>query len=287
MTNQDDKWIEIFFERFFDENIADNDLEKCLIFKNEHIPEKLYQYTKAKYAKTLLCDNLMYLRNIGDLNDPFEGDLLVNLKNIYINMTYDEYLKLNKDKMEAIEKQIKINEKKLLEEGWENYKRTINIACFSEKNDINPMWTHYGDDHEGICIQYNFKENKNFKDQCMPINYINNTNNDTVIEKIQRGGFVKNRLIWEVFLKKSEDWGYEKEWRLIYDKQVPKKITTIFCDNANKKYIPFLKPEAVYLGLRIKEEDRRSIIDMCNFNNIKIYQMNKDNSNYNLKSIDI
>ena len=54
MTNQDDKWIEIFFERFFDENIADNDLEKCLIFKNEHIPEKTLPIHQSKICKNII-----------------------------------------------------------------------------------------------------------------------------------------------------------------------------------------------------------------------------------------
>ncbi len=253
MENEDDKWIEIFFEKFFDENTLGIELEKCLEFKNEHIPPKLYQYTKAKYAKGLLCDNLMYLRKIEDLNDPFEGDLL------------DDLEKLNL-------------------EDWDEYKRTFKIACFSERNNINPMWAHYGDNHKGICIEYNFNDNKNLKDQCMPINYVNNTNNNTVIEKFQNGSFVKNRLIWEVFSKKSEDWEYEKEWRLIYDNQVPKNVGTILSDNINKQYLLFLKPTAVYLGLRIDGKDKKSIIDMCNFNNIKVYQMKKNNSDYNLIS---
>ena len=256
MTNKDDKWIEIFFENFFDESATDERLIKCLNFKNEKMPNQLYQYTKTKYAKDLLCNKLMYLRNIKDLNDPFEGDLLADLEKLNL-------------------------------EGWDEYKRTFKIACFSERNDINPMWAHYGDNHKGICIEYNFNDNENFKDQCMPINYVKNTNNNTVIEKFQNGSFVKNRLIWEVFSKKSEDWRYEKEWRLIYDNQVTEEIGTIFSDNINKKYLLFLKPTAVYLGLKIDGKDKKSIIDMCNFNNIKIYQMKKNNSNYNLISCEI
>jgi len=96
------------------------------------------------------------------------------------------------------------------------------------------------------CIPYDLKENDIFRDQCIPIYYVNNTNNDTVIEKIQAGGFVKNRLIWGVFSKKSKDWGYEEEWRLIYDHQAPDNITPILSNNINKKYVPFLKPKAVY-----------------------------------------
>lgn len=169
-----------------------------------------------------------------------------------------------------------------LEEGWEQYKRTFKIVCFSERNDINPMWAHYADNHKGICIEYNLKENNIFRDQCMPINYVDKTNNDTVINKILGRGFVKNRFIWEVFSKKSKDWEYEKEWRLIYDKQVPENIANIVSDK-NKKYLLFLKPKAVYLGLKIKEEDKKLIIDLCNFNKIDIYQMVKNDSNYNLK----
>ena len=256
METEDDTWIEIFFEKFFDENTLGIELEKCLQFKNEHIPPQLYQYTKAKHAKGLLCDNLMYLRKIEDLNDPFEGDLLADLEKLNL-------------------------------EGWDEYKRTFKIACFSERNNINPMWAHYGDNHKGICIEYNFNDNENLKEQCMPINYVNSANYDTLIKKLRNTSKSPKRLIWNVFSNKSEDWRYEKEWRLIYDNQVPKNVGTILSDNINKQYLLFLKPTAVYLGLRIDGKDKKSIIDMCNFNNIKIYQMKKNNSNYNLISCEI
>ena len=283
METEDDKWIKKFFERFFDETIPVHELENCLIYKNEHMPDQLFQYTKSKHAKSLLIDNLMYLRNIEDLNDPFEGDLLVSLNDLNIRIIYDDDLELNKNEKEQIENQIKKDRKIQLEEGWEQYKRTFKIVCFSERNDINPMWAHYADNHKGICIEYNLKENNIFRDQCMPINYVEKTNNDTVINKIQEGSFVKNRFIWEVFSKKSKDWEYEKEWRLIYDKQVPENIATILTDEEDKKYVQFLKPKAVYLGLKISEEDKKLIIDMCNFNKIDIHQMLKNDSNYNLK----
>lgn len=65
------------------------------------------------------------------------------------------------------------------------------IICLSEKNNINPMWAHYGDNHEGVCIDYDLKNieieelsdnNKNnllnniIKDYCFPIHYVNNYN---------------------------------------------------------------------------------------------------------------
>ena len=284
MTNIDEIWIENFFENFYKTDTSETEIEECLKYKNNHMPQYLYQYTKAKYAKSLLCDKLMYLRNIEDLNDPFEGDLLITLDDLNLKIIYDEDLKLNKDIKEEIENQIRTHEKKQLEEGWELYKRNLKMVCFSERNDINPMWAHYGDNHEGICIQYDLKKNNIFRDQCIPVYYVKDTNNDTIIEKIQSGSFVKNRLIWGVFSKKSEDWIYEKEWRLIYDKQVPEYITTLFTDNINKKYIPFLKPKAVYLGLEMSDEDKELIIDLCKFNDIDVFQMKKSGSNYNLKS---
>ena len=62
MTTTDKKWIKSFFENFFDETVDDKKLVKCLNFKNEKMPSQLYQYTKAKYAKGLISDNLMFLR---------------------------------------------------------------------------------------------------------------------------------------------------------------------------------------------------------------------------------
>ena len=50
-----------------------------------------------------------------------------------------------------------------------SYKERYRSACFSQDNDNAPMWAFYGDNHKGICIEYNFHKDMNFRDSVFPV----------------------------------------------------------------------------------------------------------------------
>lgn len=50
----------------------------------------------------------------------------------------------------------------------------------------------------------------------------------------------------------------------------------------DKKYVEFLKPKAVYMGLKITYKYEKHIKDLCNCNDIEVYKMYEDLSGYNL-----
>lgn len=52
--------------------------------------------------------------------------------------------------------------------------------------------------------------------------------------------------------------------------------------NGKNNYIPFLRPKAIYLGLKIEEKHEKYIKDLCDLYNIPVYKMIKDKSNYNM-----
>ena len=114
-----------------------------------------------------------------------------------------------------------------------------------------------------------------------PINYVHTTSNEYILEEILTKGTISHRLLSEVYLKKSHDWDYEREWRIVLFDDDSQNLLNSSTDGYFK-YIPFLKPKAVYLGLKIDEDDEKYAIDLCNFNNIPVYRMVKDNSNYNM-----
>ena len=58
----------------YDEFDLDNNNE--LMNKNRFIPLKLFKYTNVYRSKDLLYYNSMYLPEISELNDPYEGELL-------------------------------------------------------------------------------------------------------------------------------------------------------------------------------------------------------------------
>lgn len=65
-------------------------------------------------------------------------------------------------------------------------------------------------------------------------------------------------------LVKSEDWRYEKEWRLLSS---PSEI------NEKYKVITHLKPKAIYIGVKTAKEQAEKIYMICKQQNIPCYKM--------------
>ena len=285
-----EKWVRKFYKRYFNEDVSK--IDECFKYKCKHMPDSLFKYTKIDHISDYLVDNLMFISKINDLNDPYEGDILYDLErlyelyvNHYFGIIFDiDYLdgELNESNLQwylsnITKDEVKNNFDKIIEE----FNDTVSVVCLSECNKINPMWSHYSNDHKGVCIEYDFIPDNKIKRLCFPMDYVHTTNNDCVLEEILTKGTISHRLLSEIYLKKSYDWNYEREWRLILFDDDSQNLFNISTDG-NFKYIPFLEPKAVYLGLKIDENDEKYVMDLCNFYNIPVFKMVKDNSNYNM-----
>ena len=263
---EEKKWRNEFFDNYFKIE-ADNEKE-LIDCKNQHLT-KIFQYTRVKHAKTLILDDLMYLREIKDLNDPFEGDLLYDLDEFYKNPIKNPSL----DKSDI---------KNIFHEANKSMKERVYIACFADKNNITPMWNHYGDRHEGICIEYDLNDDRLLKQIFFPIAYVNENRNKEILRKLYNGADY-GKLTIETFSNKSIEWEYEQEWRIIIPKGTNNMFNIIWKDN--KPHIKFLKPKSIYLGYKIDDRDAYFIKKLCEIRDIPVYRMIKDNSSFNLTYI--
>ena len=237
------------------------------------MPTYLYQYTKSKHAEDVLNDDLMFLRAFDDLNDPFDGDFLGGDDEVHVIQGVE--LKDGSYHVEVTVYKMEID--------WD-YKKQYKVACFTESNYNAPMWSFYGDNHKGICVEYSFLENPLFELFCYPIQYVESTDNNDLVNKLVGGKDPLNREIMEIFVKKSESWSYEQEWRIVINDKMPFKWFE-FESREKNKYLKFFKPTSVYLGLKLDDEDTiNRIMDICNERGINVFKMIKDDSGYNLIS---
>lgn len=282
-----DNWKKNFFNKYFDENLSVELVKEHIKCKNRHLSEPLYQYTKVEYAEDLINDKLMFMRTLDKLNDPLEGDLKCDFENmIKITLDNELYKNFSEEQKELIKsdyKKAKIEEYKI---SWENVKEFVSLACFCESYNINPMWAHYADNHSGICVGYNFFKDKIIRDFCFPVYYVDVANNTKVCMNLLKNLKEKNRLVSQLFLKKGKDWSYEKEWRIVIPNNLHlDKIKFIWKNR--KKYLKFLKPESVYLGYNINDNDEKYLKAMCRDYDITVYKMINDDTMYNLKAKEI
>jgi hypothetical protein len=90
------------------------------------------------------------------------------------------------------------------------------VVSLAQRADCPLMWSHYGDQHKGICIGYSAPEDVELE----PVNYGGARSiKASVIRDMVDGDRAAARAVDEaVLLKKAYDWRYEREWRLIGDR---------------------------------------------------------------------
>ena len=145
------------------------------------------------------------------------------------------------------------------------------VCCFSTIFNNPLLWSHYGDQHRGLCIGYNLDRN--------PV---------PILRKVEYGGnrIVKTSLIAkalfnddqraqalldrDVLLRKASMWRYEREWRLFGYKGVQDSVLSL-------KDITF--------GLRCQEAIMYSVITTLKSENnaIEFYKFSEMNGSFKLK----
>lgn len=81
---------EKFYNSYFDIKITDEKREIILNKKNKKIPP-LFKYTNLNHIEELLCDDLMFLSPISELNDPNEGVINYKISDVFYNISLSFY----------------------------------------------------------------------------------------------------------------------------------------------------------------------------------------------------
>ena len=168
------------------------------------------------------------------------------------------------------------------------------IACFSETNLDNLMWSHYAESHTGFCIEYDIKSMIcNCSESCEDITRCSNLMLNFLIAPViysdnrydASSNFMSMLLNWttgklqlpisniyydmlssiKFMLVKSQEWKYEKEWRLFHNPD-PKEFVP-------HKKIEKFKPSAVYMGARIEPNNKETLQRICKEKQIPCYPM--------------
>ena len=174
---------------------------------------KLYKYRSIsgasfRYTQDIFINKRLFVPKASVLNDPNEGIAIIDVQNEYQIManTYFQYDRQN----------------------------SIGLCAFSETHRNPVMWSHYSDQHHGICIEFETDYFDLSDGLLKKVNYSNH------VSTFPHNGSVDNR---EAFLNKTVEWAYEKEWR--YISNIP--------DSA--LYFTELSIERVLLGARFDKSD--------------------------------
>lgn len=228
-------------------------------------------------------------------NDPiyaksksFKAAYELTRKSVYVSHIYDENPAIN-----VIIKQY-LKTRKQLSDYFQRYKNqfdetyTTIIETLRErsligsltKDNLNMlMWSHYADKHEGICVEYEFDDENDLLD----VVYSDDTNTFdlyTVLRYIIPAQYFGVKTTNEMdpkcinacylpFLRKTKEWVYENEVRMIFNLNENSKIINY----GGIWFYPNVKVKSIYLGCKIGKEKREKIENKCKELNIPVHRL--------------
>jgi Protein of unknown function (DUF2971) len=131
------------------------------------------------------------------------------------------------------------------------------VCCFSAAVDNRLLWSHYGDQHRGLCIGYGL--NRTPRPHLRKVVY---GGSRTVATSLIARALLENdpeaqeSLDRDVLLRKATPWRYEREWRLLGDRRV--QVSTLeLKDVTFGLRCPVALMHAVITALESREEEVR------------------------------
>ncbi|MGG1518463.1 DUF2971 domain-containing protein [Paenibacillus oryzisoli] len=229
------EWTNDFFKLYFDGKRAE--AYKC---KQKNMPNKLYKFQPFDDLRiNTLLRNEIWFSTPSSLNDPFD------CYGVYWDEV--ELTKFFKEKLpnDTIKKH-SVNE--IVDGALNSIRDRTQISCFSEQLFNMPMWAHYANNHQGMCVEYDFSklsEEVDFSKQLYPVAYEENRYNISNLIKLSFEETPDMRIYLLYFLMqiKHKSWSYEKEWRIMLNAETK---------TSGLHKCP-VSPSAIYFGLNCKE----------------------------------
>ncbi len=178
-----------------------------------------------------------------------------------------------------------------------NMRDSLYITCLSAVCDSILMWSYYGQDHKGICIELEIEEDPRMLSK---IKYC--TERPTVqMEKLMKdlcGKMFAQKssseidddpvllpLVIQPYISKSKEWEHEQEYRLIFPEQILDEmgIKKKMCSDGKERFMYNVKITKVFVGAAmsdVQKSEIRSIVP----SNVKVIEMQISDTKYELIS---
>ena len=256
------KWEEKFIELY-----TKGKIEEAKKLKNIHVPINLYKYQKIDENRLANLQNgKIYFSNRKNLNDPFDLLPIYYDEDNIVKFLKQEYIPLIKLSKEQIISKI--------DKVLNSFSDHIKILSLSDSIYNIPLWTHYGDNHKGMCIEYDIKNidrNSDFYDCLLKVIYIDKKVEITEILKIALHNTINNDdlkvnsmfLLYFTLTMKHKSWEYENEWRIILQSNDGK------CGVEKSP----MKVNAIYLGKDCSKKNIQTVIEISKKINCEVYKM--------------
>lgn len=257
-------------------------------------------YSATGNGKQNLKEKVICFSDIDKFNDPFEG-----VGEYLYDLSLEEQEYFNSI---GLESPSKILSERFSEEDRNVVRFKQRIWCVTTTYSNDLMWAHYAESHKGFCVGYAEENIRKVSHKFEKVVYC------TKPVTIDIRADIEMDVIEGLLFQKGSSWGYEDEWRALYTLQGkdvkhldyfnyfekcftddPEHLYTLhgFLDPnippevlCSQRYIvKECPPSEVYLGLRMSQEDKDIIIQICKEQQIPAFQMIQVPGSFELDTI--
>jgi hypothetical protein len=239
-------------------------------------PNHLYKYLPfSANVLGLLCQSEVFYSNPSKFNDPFDSkpNIINDLGEIFFTHLWHAIISKAVNKTEAtnihfhalsevqeygsykVDGPAKLLYRQRIMEAIEDLvNRSLKrhgVFSLAEKWNCPLMWSHYGDQHRGICIEYLTKDRLK-KARIDKVEYggsRNITTKDLYHIFVDESKEIRERTVKQIYYSKAKQWKYEREWRALNDFPGTHSST------------PFLV-SAIYFGIRCDHAVKTTLIKL-------------------------
>lgn len=159
---------------------------------------RLFHFVSAKYGVTDIENRRLKIATFSNLNDPFE--------------LHGFAIPQKKDRLKY--------------EGWVHHmSETYGLLCFSESWKNPVQWSHYADNHRGLCLEFEIPDRFPQKVSCV------SERRRLDLQKDYAAGLLNTDFIIEALSSKYLHWQYEQEWRLFLGIQDRESIDGLYFES--------------------------------------------------------
>lgn len=202
-------------------------------------PKYLYKYRAFNvYTLSLLDSSTAFYADPRTFNDPIDSNPHIDV-DIELPEIEQLFYRLTETSLGPTVAQRDIGYERYMSTEMGDYKKSTAAAAYYKGNlvhrilgmlraDIGTrgvlslaarwncplMWSHYADEHRGLCIEYSVPD-ADFR-HLAPVNYRHTRTialSDVYQWKVKKSVDAEAKLINTIYYAKASDWRYEREWR--------------------------------------------------------------------------
>ena len=144
------------------------------------------------------------------------------------------------------------------------------IVTLAERATCPLMWSHYGDQHRGVCIGYSVPDNAAGDLHKVEYGGSRLVEASKVAAMLGGNNVARDQVDEAVLFRKARSWGYEREWRLI-GRRGPQSSP--------------LELEEIIFGMRCEDWVKYAVVKALEGRDrpVKFYEMREDPGTFKLK----